>query len=789
MTRIHCHRRWLIPTIWLAAAMLLAGPSAADTLETREYQVTMSSAYETTPTLGNDGISDLVVFTMRMRLSDGTFAPADIWYQRVADGAPFGPSVQVTADLTDDQLNDVSGDYVVYTAFDSVTSFSGTIMLYQISTRALQPLARAEIAREPRIHGSNVVWVEGSTSASLVKLYRLEWLGTDEEPLTVAGPVQPAAQVQIGSRYVVWTEYFGGQYDIQAFDLVSLTRFAVTTSVGVNDTAPSTFGDWVVWQSQRQETSAVTIEAQNLATFNSVQVANNGVGNYNPSIEGDLVAWESTLFGNRDIFIYRLSAGETFQVTTDPFDQYLNDVYDGMVAYVDQRNGSEDIFISALTFVPPDPCAGLGGDSDGDGVCDDRDNCPAVANPDQADSDGDGIGDACDNHPPVANAGTDQTVHLGSVVTLDGSASSDPDGDYPLDYAWKLYNPIATGETELTSQLTPSAADVTPSFTAHFASPYVAQLVVTDSTGGTSEPDSVTISTTNSPPVADAGPDEVVTLIGSTVQLDGSASYDSDGDPLTFAWSLTLRPVGSSAMLDNAGIAQPSFVADRNGEYRARLIVSDGWIASEPDEVIVSFDNVAPVAEAGDNQAVAVGDTVTLSGSGYDANGDYLSFHWSLVAWPEGTSPPTLTDADRPTASFMAQAAGTYVVSLVVNDGIVASEPDNVSILATLSQARVVAEIRDTIAAIGTLPPTAFKNKNMAKTLTNKLQAVITLVETGDYQEARSKLVHDVMAKTDGCASGTAPDQNDWIRTCSEQGIVYPMLLSVLELLDQLVNR
>ncbi|MGH8189323.1 MAG: thrombospondin type 3 repeat-containing protein, partial [Steroidobacteraceae bacterium] len=48
---------------------------------------------------------------------------------------------------------------------------------------------------------------------------------------------------------------------------------------------------------------------------------------------------------------------------------------------------------------PTDPCAALGGDTDGDGVCDKIDNCPLVANPNQADSDGDGIGDACDTPP------------------------------------------------------------------------------------------------------------------------------------------------------------------------------------------------------------------------------------------------------------------------------------------------------------------------------------------------------------------------------------------------------
>lgn len=50
----------------------------------------------------------------------------------------------------------------------------------------------------------------------------------------------------------------------------------------------------------------------------------------------------------------------------------------------------------------PDQAAAPGGgagqtDTDGDGVLDANDNCPAVSNPDQADSDGDGVGDACES--------------------------------------------------------------------------------------------------------------------------------------------------------------------------------------------------------------------------------------------------------------------------------------------------------------------------------------------------------------------------------------------------------
>ncbi len=48
-------------------------------------------------------------------------------------------------------------------------------------------------------------------------------------------------------------------------------------------------------------------------------------------------------------------------------------------------------------------------DSDSDGVIDTADNCPTVANADQADSDSDAVGDACDNCPTVANPGQEDS--------------------------------------------------------------------------------------------------------------------------------------------------------------------------------------------------------------------------------------------------------------------------------------------------------------------------------------------------------------------------------------------
>ena len=87
-----------------------------------------------------------------------------------------------------------------------------------------------------------------------------------------------------------------------------------------------------------------------------------------------------------------------------------------------------------------------------------------------------------------------------------------------------------------------------PSFVVDRPGTYVAQLIVNDGTVN-SAPDTVTISTLNSAPVANAGPDQAVS-VGQAVGLDGSASSDVDGDPLTFSWALTSAPAAELVVAD-----------------------------------------------------------------------------------------------------------------------------------------------------------------------------------------------------------------------------------------------
>ncbi|MCK4827095.1 PKD domain-containing protein, partial [bacterium] len=100
----------------------------------------------------------------------------------------------------------------------------------------------------------------------------------------------------------------------------------------------------------------------------------------------------------------------------------------------------------------------------------------------------------------------------------------------------------------------------------------------------------------------------------------------------------------------------------------------------------VENENTPPVAEAGQDDTVSVGATVTLDGSGSsDANDDLLSFQWSFTSKPSESS-VTLSDSTIENPTFVADVNGFYDIQLIVNDGTVDSDPDTVTITANTGQ-------------------------------------------------------------------------------------------------------
>ena len=86
------------------------------------------------------------------------------------------------------------------------------------------------------------------------------------------------------------------------------------------------------------------------------------------------------------------------------------------------------------------------------------------------------------------------------------------------------------------------------------------------------------------------------------------------------------------------------------------------------------------------------------------------------------------------------------------------------------------------------LDPATLKNKNMKNALLNKIDEVLEMIDDGLYEDALSKLEHDILAKMNGCGETGEPDKNDWIITCEEQSTLYPLVIETIEYVEGLVE-
>ncbi|MDP2312301.1 MAG: PKD domain-containing protein [Pseudomonadota bacterium] len=309
---------------------------------------------------------------------------------------------------------------------------------------------------------------------------------------------------------------------------------------------------------------------------------------------------------------------------------------------------------------------------------------------------------------PVANAGTDIVADVGTLVTLNGALSYDPQGR-TLTYGWT----VVDKPTASTVSTISGADTVSGTFTPDLKGVYVLNLVVNNGLAR-SVSDAVTVTALgdDNAPVANAGDDQPAGEDCTTIQLDCSASADPDGDPLQYVWEVQTKPAGSTvgnATFSDRTAMRPTFYPDVAGEYVISCAVTDGTNWSTPDLMTLSAaerrSNERPTITAGTDTTLDGGSTTCVE-SGYtydcedcatmtyslgstatvtDADGDPLT-----IAWTTSNSDATIADAtslvtnvtlEDATAVEPAECEETeYEFDLTVTDCTGASVSDAVTI-------------------------------------------------------------------------------------------------------------
>jgi N-acetylneuraminic acid mutarotase len=292
------------------------------------------------------------------------------------------------------------------------------------------------------------------------------------------------------------------------------------------------------------------------------------------------------------------------------------------------------------------------------------------------------------NLPPTAGPGTDQIVHVGDTVTLNGNDSFD-DNTAPdqLEYAWSFESKPAGSYATLLN-----ADSAAPTFVADLVGTYSIQLVVTDEGGLSSAGALVTVAAANAAPVAHAGFAQQAG-VGQRVTLDGTASSDPDGDALDYRWSFVSLPADSRAALTGAMTAAPSFTPDVAGEYVVGLIVGDGFADSARAEVTVT------VASASDDTPLSLEEALdyvlSLSAAQFKAPG-----HRHALANLLTLAIAALDAGDSAKASMLLNAALIRTDGVAVRGAVDTRGPSMDWVIDPDAQTVIYEALRDTLDGI-----------------------------------------------------------------------------------------
>jgi PKD domain len=246
---------------------------------------------------------------------------------------------------------------------------------------------------------------------------------------------------------------------------------------------------------------------------------------------------------------------------------------------------------------------------------------------------------------PTADANGPYSTNEGTNVVLDGSGSSDPDGD-TLTFEWDFNNDMVFGD----------ATGPTPTFDqVGQDGVFTVCLRVTDTTGRFAE-DCTTVEVFNVPPDIVGLSSDAPVEEGSTVTVSGMVTDPGWLDPLTATidWGDGTPIEAITGTLENnppdATLTfTTSHVYGDNGTFTAQVCGSDG-VTTSCETIDLQVDNVNPTAEIDQAGTILIngiptfvahaGDPLDFSGRSTDPGSDDLSLSWD---WDDGSPSPDVT--------------------------------------------------------------------------------------------------------------------------------------------------
>ncbi len=306
-------------------------------------------------------------------------------------------------------------------------------------------------------------------------------------------------------------------------------------------------------------------------------------------------------------------------------------------------------------------------DADGDGVADNVDNCPEVANANQADADGDGVGDLCDRNafgPGIGHAANPNPASgpEGSPLVVNGSFA-DADGDVPVLTKTNGRGAVTdNGDGSWSWSLTP-------------ADDGGGSVQVKASDGAHSATDTFLWSAENVAPTADISNDGPIGEGGSaTVSLTNPSDPSSEDTTAGFHYAFSCTNDALPTTYADAGAGHSttcSFGDDGSYTVSGRIFDKDDGYTDYSTDVVVR--NVAPtIAGAsltgGSGVACLPGNAVSLDFTWTDPAGENDTYSYD-VDWGDGSGHDSATGQVSPVTGLShTYGAGAFTITIVVSD-------------------------------------------------------------------------------------------------------------------------